>query len=422
MKLLLVAKDYLTYRALKLYSKDRAKQYRASQAFKNNIAGKIFDKGELHPGPIVVIGFFSGVSGLGSAARNLVAALRDISDQVYTVDVSWIHSHLVKCTTWTDRTPPPGTAGGTRIYCVNPPEVLRLLAKTEADELLHTKLIGYWWWELDIIPPGWREISEAFDEIWTSSHFIENAFKRSVKTKVTYIPPVVRIADPLVYSFNVRHPIVSEGEFTVLCAFDVGSYVSRKNPMAAIQAFQKAFGGAADRHLVIKVLHGQQHPEELLKLIDATKDLKKVTFLTDTLDSIEFANLIASSSVYISLHRSEGLGLILIEAMLLGTPVVATGWSGPLDFLTDQNSGLVSYVLRDVAINEYAENVSLAKWAEPSVDDAAMWLLKLEADPLLRSRMSKAAFDTVITQFGGSSTRAALAAAVLEPTGNVSLL
>lgn len=412
-KSFLTWQEHVAYRALKLASKSRAKLYRKKKLVHNNIVPKLSERGELRAGPITVIGLFSAALGLGVAARNLVTALREISDEVYTIDITFIHPGLKKTVEWTDRKLPNRTAGGTRIYCVNPPDVLRLLAATDASELLHTRLIGYWWWELEIIPPSWIDICELFDEIWSSSHFIKSAFERSVVgPKKTYIPPYVRIPDVGCDGRRSRHPLVRDGEFTVLCAFDLHSWTSRKNPMGAIEAFRSAFGDSYDKHLIVKVLNGQQNPNEFKRLVDAASDLRNVTFLTDTLSSLDFSSLIASSSVYISLHRSEGLGLVLIEAMLLRTPVIATGWSGPADFLTAENSGQVSYFLRDVELDEYAENVSGSRWAEPSLKDAAKWLLLLQENPDLRQKLSEAAFKTADSLFGSGSTRIELASAL----------
>ncbi len=186
-----------------------------------------------------------------------------------------------------------------------------------------------------------------------------------------------------------------EGHFLCLFAYDFHSYVARKNPEAAIAAFQEAFPPARqDVGLVIKTLGGARYPDALRPLEALARRDPRVMIRDVELTRDEVHGLQSVCDVFVSLHRAEGFGLSLAEAMLLGKPVVATGYSGNLAFMSAANSCLVDYRLVPVREGEYPFGAGQS-WAEPDIAGAAAWLRRLERDPSYRHALGQSAARTI---------------------------
>ncbi len=168
----------------------------------------------------------------------------------------------------------------------------------------------------------------------------------------------------------------------VLTAFHMGSAFTRKNPLAAIAAFRRAFGDAPDRLLVIKLIDHGASPIARAALERAIAGASNIRLVNLMLPPADMSGLMAAVDIVLSLHRSEGFGLVPAEAMQLGKPVVATGWSGNMDFMNARNSAPVSYRL--VPVQDPYDGAFIADgqlWADADVDDAADWLRRLAAEP-----------------------------------------
>ena len=171
-----------------------------------------------------------------------------------------------------------------------------------------------------------------------------------------------------------------EKPFIFLFTFHMTSIMERKNPLGLIGAFRRAFGSQDDALLVIKTSFGARHPSELAKLYEASQGLR-VKIIDEVYSQDEMLGLMKVADAYVSLHRSEGLGLTMAETMLLGKPVIATRYSGNLDFMDDQNSLLVDYkpIVLDRDHPPYEAGLH---WAEPSLDHAAQLMRRLYEDRL----------------------------------------
>jgi glycosyltransferase involved in cell wall biosynthesis len=226
---------------------------------------------------------------------------------------------------------------------------------------------GIWYWELESAPAEWARFADLIHEIWAPTEYIARALERVLPV------PII----PLLPGLNLHHvPSTSrselglpEGRYLYLFAFAMSSIVERKNPLAVIQAFARAFRGNEKVALAIKVLRGDAHPTAFRQLV-RTARAAGVIVINRMMSREESYALMNACDCYVSLHRAEGLGLTMAEAMLMGKPVIATGYSGNLAFMTPSNSLLVDYRLAPIrAFTPPYSKGSL--WAEPSIEHAA---------------------------------------------------
>ena len=181
-----------------------------------------------------------------------------------------------------------------------------------------------------------------------------------------------------------------EKAFIFLFAFDFTSGIQRKNPWVVVHAFQKAFSNRADVHLVLKTTHGNTEPQALDRLRRSCAGCANVSFLDAVLDRDRMWSLLAACDAVVSLHRSEGFGLLLAEAMAMGKPTIATAYPANTDFMTPENSLLVSYRLVKNH-SEWGPYARGAVWADPNINQAAALMRRLVDEPDLRERLGKRA-------------------------------
>ena len=230
--------------------------------------------------------------------------------------------------------------------------------------------IGYWVWELDTIPEYWVALSKYVDEISTPSYFSMQAISKSLNIPVARIPHSIAITEN---SFNkVIKKIdlkISDDIFLFLFIFDAGSFIERKNPFALIEAFKKAFKPDEKVMLFIKSSRSNFNRTKFDEMLNAIKGYN-ITVSDLVLTRDEIYSLIYVCDSYVSLHRSEGFGLTMAEAMALGKPVIATGYSGNMDFMNIDNSYPVDYRLVELD-RDYGPYQKGNYWAEPDINHAA---------------------------------------------------
>lgn len=254
-------------------------------------------------------------------------------------------------------------------------------------------LIAIWYWELPALPQEMIREIERVDEIWVASQFVRDVFLRYTDKTIHVMPCVVEpVADPDATRESLGLP--GDGVVVFLVTFDANSTIARKNPYGAIKAFEEAFGvGRRDVQLVIKVINLASYPVVQRDLRLHVERLGGVLIETDMKPG-EIAALIKHSDVYLSLHRSEGFGLGLAEAMYFGRPVIATGNSGNMDFMNARNSCLVGYRSMVVHRNEMMDNPTAILlyepgnlWVDPDVHEAARLMRWLFEHPEERERL-----------------------------------
>lgn len=337
---------------------------------------------EPRPGPVRVVGLLSSSVGLGQGARLCAQSLRRMGYEVVGVDVArWLpwHRHFVPHS-GAATAPPHRAAGqtGAVIVHLNPPEFPLALALLGRRGLRHAYLVGYWAWELDTIPPAWRRVAGRVDEIWVPSRFVAQAFACGGVPSAHVVPHPVPA--PVALDADRARFALPDDVFLCLCVFDARSSLARKNPGAALRAFAAAFGARRDVLLVVKASGIDSDPGGCMALRAEVERAPNMRWMDDTLPPPRQQALLALADVVISLHRSEGFGLVCAEAMRAGVPVLATAWSGNMDFMTADNSALVDCRLVPVHDPRGIYAAPGARWAEPDTDQAAERLRALAAD------------------------------------------
>ena len=252
-------------------------------------------------------------------------------------------------------------------------------------------------WELPSLPPLWRDVLGAMDLVLAPSRFVQTIVESNVPAaRILHFPIPVPTMAPT-RPDRARFGLPDRG-LVFLCTLDVGSDLQRKNPWAAIEAFQTSFVGQEPVCLVVKLNNSSLCPRawpQLDRLRQIATNDRRVVLIDRRLDRADLHNLFASCDVFVSLHHAEGLGLVLMEMMSLGKPVVTTAWSGNMDFTSPDNACLVDYDMVPVqATNpEYQEEVARTAplWADPRMATAVTWMRRLCAEPALRARIGQQA-------------------------------
>jgi len=267
--------------------------------------------------------------------------------------------------------------------------------------------IGYWFWELSYFPLSFGRSFSGLDEIWAPTRFCENAFRSISPIPVRHVPPCVAPLDPRPVNRGAW-PIPGDA-FVFFFSFDVLSVTARKNPWAAIAAFERLRGRTGRQvHLVLKMNHAETDAALSQELEHRLKG-QPTTIVRQQLSRHEVLDLTAATDCYLALHRSEGLGLPLIEAMQLGKPVVATEYGGVTDFL-DRTTGY-PVPFRLVPLDQsYGPYPVGAVWAEPDIDAAVGGMIEVMNDEVERQRRVAAARVRVRDLYGPEVAAARLRA------------
>ncbi len=275
-------------------------------------------------------------------------------------------------------------ASGIRIYSLNADEVPGVIEALEANQIGSFQSgynIVFPAWELPRYPQVWARELDRFDEIWTASPFADQSIRAAVQAPVFHLP---NACEPHLGERRERsHFGIPADCFAVLFFFDLWSYTSRKNPWAIIDAFRRlvALRPFAPVQLVIKLNNSSHDLSVVERIRSATAPFgNRVTILDATIEINDVRNLILCCDCFLSLHRSEGFGRGPAEAMFLGKPAVATGWSGNMEYMNSDVSFPVQYRLIPVNEGEYPHGENQV-WADPDVEHAAQILVRLVDDP-----------------------------------------
>jgi glycosyltransferase involved in cell wall biosynthesis len=308
-----------------------------------------------------LVGLLRAENGIGEAARKIAVGLEQAGIPYSTI----AYAKTVARQQHPLELREGGPLYGTNIISLNPTQLQEFAVIAGADLFAGRYSIGVWYCETTVLPvkalPGFHFV----DEVWAASEFVRDIFARYGRVPVFVVPlPIDKPAPPVPSREDVGFP----DAFTFLFSFDFQSGLERKNPYALVEAFRRAFASGEGPLLVLKSINGDRKRRALEQLRAAVADRPDIQVRDGYVSAQEKDAMMAHSDCYVSLHRSEGLGLTMAEAMSYGTPVIATGYSGNMEFMDEANSYLVPFELREIPKDAYS---SSGIWADPDIDAAA---------------------------------------------------
>ncbi len=331
---------------------------------------------------VQIAGEMGRISGLGEAARLLHSGIAALQADAGTIDLAIGKRPVLEC-----GAPIRKEARSALILHVNAPSIPLFLARAPRDFLRERRVIGFWNWEIETVPASWRKNADFVHEVWTPTIFTATALEPIMPGRVRVVPyPLAAILPPATADRAAlglpAHAVI----ITVIA--NLGASFDRKNPLGAIASFRAAFGDRPDRVLVLKLAGASLFPRDFEQIRAAIGTSANIRLIDATWDSARMRILFASTDILLSLHRAEGFGIVPAEAMLRGIAVIATGWSGTLQFMDAQSAALVPYRLVPVIEQRGDYAVPGARWAEPNYDAAVDWLRRLADDPVERASLA----------------------------------
>ncbi|MEA2155996.1 MAG: hypothetical protein QOE11_2136 [Solirubrobacteraceae bacterium] len=335
-------------------------------------------------------GYLDATAGVGEAARHVQEALRAAGVAVAPLALS------------SRDAPREGAVAAAAavhpvtIVCANPDGMTGARDELGAAAFEGRHVVGMWWWEVAALPQRWLRAFDLVDEVWVGSRFVADVLAAVSPVPVVHVP--LAVPDP-VASDAGRAQLGLPGGFVFGFVYDYASVAARKNPLGLIEAFGRAFpagsAGQAGPSLVLKALGGERFAREHGEVLAAAAAHDRITVLDGHLPAADKNALIRELDCYVSLHRAEGFGLTIAEAMLLGTPVIATDYGGTRDLLTAFNGLLVDH--RPAGIGPGNDPYpAQGEWAEPDLDHAARLMRAAVAEPAAgRARAERARSDVL---------------------------
>lgn len=354
------------------------------------------------PVGINVVGYLRSELGVGEAARQAVAALDAARVPLLPLGLEAPFARAGHDFSVSGLEP----LFDVSLVCINGDSVPGFAEEAGEAFFAGRHTIGMWWWEVEAFPDRYRPSFDVLDEIWVGSHFVANALGAVSPVPVTVMPVPVGVP---------RHVVADKAAlglpagFTFLFAFDFNSIMERKNPIGLVEAFARAFAPDEDVHLVVKSINEERWPDEHDRLRMAAADHPHVHLMPGYLSAEDKERLTASCDCYVSLHRSEGFGIGMAEALLHARPVVATGYGGNTDFLDDTTGFPVRYRLVPVGYGHdpYPPD---ALWADPDPEHAAELMRRVVDAPAEARARAERGRERIRTHYGPEAAGARMRA------------
>ncbi len=259
---------------------------------------------------------------------------------------------------------------GINLVHADPAGVAALRTRLDPGFFLGRRNIGLWTWEVAPFPECWPDAHRSFDEIWVGSRHAQSLLSRALPIPVVHVPPPLYVATHVDSSGARARFGIPEGAFAYLSCFEACAGFERRNPIGAVHAFQQAFRAGEAAALVLVTVASEDGAANLAALREAIADDSRIVLIDRRLAREEMLGLCAACDAFLSLHRAVGLGRSMAEALSFGKPVIATGYSGNLDFMTPSNSFLI--VNEEVTLGEPRGAFGTGtRWAEPDLAHAA---------------------------------------------------
>lgn len=349
-----------------------------------------------------LIGYAFGELGIGEDVRMAAHACHAAGIPFCVIDFppgSNIRQHDRSIAQWVVDSP----RYGINVVCLTALEHLRLFVERGADVFEGRHTIGYWPWELEHWPANWVHCFNLIDEAWASSRHIEQAMRRVSTVPVHYMPMAVRLpaeVDTAAPPQRARFGLPA-GKTLFVFSFDGNSFIERKNPLGVLDAFQRAFpAGDNSVGLVIKCMRPDPQNPAWQRIGAAAREDDRLIILDAMLDKAEVLELYRACDCFVSLHRAEGFGRGIAEALLLGLDVIATDYGGNVDFCGPAGAHLVPWQPKALKPDDYVEALG-NQWAEPDLDAAAqaMRLIARQRQARMPTQLAHAHADPRSTLF-----------------------
>jgi glycosyltransferase involved in cell wall biosynthesis len=344
-----------------------------------------------------VIGYINGEFGLGEAVRLLIKAMQSVNIPVALINFDVITNHRHEDKTFENFSkdaPYP-----INLVLLGPGEASMPLTYFENTELFKNKYnIYYLNWESEYFPQEYLDNISFFDEIWVPAKYCQNVIANvcQIPVSIIHYPIEIEIQDVV---DEIAENFYSKTSFNFLFIFDYNSTLERKNPLNLIKAFKKAFNKQDNTvSLTIKTSRANRFAKEKSKLLDEIDGYENIKIVEKIFEKETLHNIIKGCDSYVSLHRSEGFGLTLAEAMFFSKPVIATGYSGNLEFMTNENSFLVNYKTTtvDSKIINYDKNTI---WSDPDFEHMSELMKKVKENSDSVKEIAKKGNDTIRNNF-----------------------
>lgn len=361
---------------------------------------------------IALIGYLTAETGVGESARGIVRAIESAGGKIDLFD---IRGHYARAEDLEYSSKVSLRIGQkkhyeTSILCVNADQVDINIKSELGDIHSHSsRKIAYWYWETEKLPLSYVHVSHHFDQIWVATEFVKKSLiNAGIQCPVIVIPPALSEL-PEKYRekahFSLQNDVIRP---LILSVFDATSFLGRKNPIGAIRVVQRLQRLTSIRPiLILKTTNLKDQDEIYLKSICPEVD---IFFINKYLTKNETLSLIKASNCFLSLHRAEGLGLSLIDAMRIGTPLLSTDYSGPVDFANKENAWMVpwEYTNATTADGPYFGS----QWADPIEEKAAKMLHEILTNTELRDKKVKQAKKDITLHFSKSKITTLINAAL----------
>jgi glycosyltransferase involved in cell wall biosynthesis len=311
-----------------------------------------------------LVGYLAGEFGLAAASRLMSRMVRGsglpVASTTVLVDHHRHHAQSVRTL--------DGAPFDLSVVMINADQLLHLWDAHALIEHVGHVRAGVWYWEVGPLPEEARRAAHLLDEVWCASDFVRDILAPYVDRPVVKHPLVI---NPVVPTALRRADLeLPEDRFLFGFVFDYSSVLERKNPQGLVEAYRRSFGPDDGASLVLKTIHSNLWPSAAAQLREAAAGRDDIIIIDRFASSLEMRALFQFLDCYVSLHRAEGLGLTITSAMSAGVPVIATGWSGNLEFMSSENSVLLPYELREVGAGAQPYPAD-ACWADPDLDAAA---------------------------------------------------
>ncbi len=331
-----------------------------------------------------LVGYLNSKRGVGEAARQIHSALEAGGIAMKPIDIP------------TDATKLPAALGRLRaedypydfnLICVNADMLPAVAAAAGGRFFGDRHSAGLWFWEVSAFPEHLHPAFDSVDEVWVATEHIADAVRPVSPVPVRTIRLPIEPAPPAEMS---RAQLGMPEGFCFLFVYDYRSVFRRKNPLGVVSAFCEAFEPGAGPSLVIKSVSAEEFPAERRQLAAAVAGRPEIHLIEETVTPAAKNAMIAGCDCYVSLHRSEGLGLTMAEAMYYGRPVIATAYSGNLDFMTEENSFLVRHTMVPIG-DDAPPYPPVGEWAEPDLAHAASLMRQVFDEPDLAGKRGRRA-------------------------------